>query len=139
MKNKLIMEKEYVSGNAIYAVDVNDPNKKIKAKISSRSNIGIEDYDGAIIKKAIIEPIEITTYILIDNGFKHTYDFPERYYFPTGTATYFVKFDIEEGNFYIGMENSGHDHRVSIPLTYLHELQNAAYYIRGKELNFTKY
>lgn len=133
------MEKEYVSGNAIYAVDCNDSNKKIKAKISSRSNIGIEYYDSAIIKKAKIEPVKITTDILIDNDFKHTNNFPERYYFPTGTATYFVKLDKEKGNFYIGMEDSGHDRRVSIPLTYLHELQNAAYYIRGKELNFTRY
>lgn len=132
------MEREYVSGNAIYAIDRNSPNKKVMAKISSRSYIGIEYYSSTI-KNANIEPVKITTDILVNNGFMHTNDFPERYYFPTGTATYFVKLDKEKGNFYIGMEDFGNDRRVSIPLTYLHELQNAAYYIRGKEIDFTNY
>ncbi|GHT37165.1 hypothetical protein FACS189435_1580 [Bacteroidia bacterium] len=65
-------------------------------------------------------------------------EFPGRYYFPKGTSTFFVKHDAVKGNFYIGMEDAGDDRRVSIPLTYLHELQNAAYFIRGMEIEFTE-
>lgn len=135
------MEKEFVSGNAVYAVDKKNPSKRIPAKISTRTQIGIEYYapQSNALKNMEIEPVKITADILINNGFRHTNDFPERYYFPTGTTTYFVKLDKEEGNFYIGMEDSGNDRRVSIPLMYLHDLQNAAYYIRGKEIDFKNY
>lgn len=135
------MGKEYMPGNAVYAVDKKNPDKKIAATVSDYPKVGIEYYAASVnaIKNPSIEPVAITKDILLNNGFVNDYRFPDRYFFPTGRTTYFVKWDNENKEFYIGMEDSGDDRRVSIPLKYLHELQNAAYYIRGREITFTKY
>ena len=133
-------EKELRTGNAVYVVNTKVPNEKVPGRITGCPKREVE-YPNKIGKKSVVfEPVTITEDILLNNKFMKIPNYPNRYYLPGGTTgTYFIKKDIENNNYYVGMEDSGEDRRVSIPFIHLHQLQNAIYYIRGIEIEFVKY
>ncbi len=127
------------NGNNIYLVDVKDSSRRVIGTIEdvkySIGHSGIE----CPVNELRMEPIDITDEILINNGFKKDNNSPNRYYFPKGTATYFLVCNFNVGEHFIGMDvSSVKDIRISQSLSLVHELQNAAYYIRGTELRFEK-
>lgn len=127
------------NGNNIYLVDVKDSSHRIIGTIEDvKYSIGHSGIK-CPVNELRMEPIEITDEILIKNGFKKVHNSPNRYYFPKGTATYFLVCNFMVGENFIGMDvGSVKDIRISQPLSFVHELQNAAYYIRGMELKFEK-
>jgi hypothetical protein len=127
------------NGNNIYLVDIKNSSYRIIGTIENvKYSIGHSGIKCPVNELAM-EPIEITDEILISNGFKKDNNSPNRYYFPKGTATYFLVCNFNVGEHFIGMDvGSVTDIRISQPLSFVHELQNAAYYIRGTELRFEK-
>lgn len=128
-------EKELRTGNAVYVIDNSDITKKIPGTIISCPRREVE-YCHSGLRQVSLEAIPITDKILLNNGFSKNPDTPNRYYPPRG-GTFFVKNDIENNCYYIGMEDSGKDRHISININYIHQLQNALYYIRGMEIPFS--
>lgn len=129
-------ENDYRLGNNIYLVNINDPSNRVVGCIENTNfSIGHSQIDCAV-NQLVMEPIRITNEILVKNGFVQR-KASDKFSFPSGTETFYLAHDVEADNYFISMDVQKTKYiRLSIPLTYIHELQNAAYYIRGKEIKF---
>jgi hypothetical protein len=130
---------EFRNGNNIYLVDIKDASHRIIGTIEDvKYSIGHSGIK-CPVNELMMEPIEVTDMILMNNGFKKDNKSPYRYYFPKGTATYFLVCNFDTGDYFIGMDvGSTKDIRISQSFSFIHELQNAAYCIKGIELKFEK-
>ena len=128
---------ELRNGNNIYLVDIKDSSHRIIGTIEDvKYSIGHSEIK-CPVNELVMKPIKITDEILVNNGFKKDNNFPDRYDFPKGTATFFLACNFNTGKYFIGISVSSiKDIRISKSLSFVHELQNAVYYIMGTELRF---
>lgn len=128
---------DYRLGNNIYLVNINDPSNRVVGCIENTNfSIAHAAIDCAV-NQLVMEPVRITNEILVKNGFIQKAS--DKFSFPFKTGTYYLAHDMEADNYFIGMDVREVEYiRISIPLTYIHELQNAAYYVRGEEIKFRK-